>query len=357
MKKILFLLCIAALGVGCTNQEIVFDDYDFTGVYFPYQSPVRTLVLGDDEMGDNTIDREHAFSIGASIGGMYKNTKDRAVFVEYAPELAANLVGVELLPENYYNATFDKFIIPAGSFFGKLRVDLTDAFFEDPLTTGLKYVIPLRITGAEADSVLSGSPKSTVDNHDLRVRDHWDIQPKNFVLFGVKYINATHGVYILRGERYLLRDQSTNTAGVADTVTYSARFLTNNDRTKLTTKSLTENYMPTVGGLNKEAFRAEQYSMLLTFDEASKSVTVSQRAGVPNAQNAEYVVVNGTGKYYSKDDPEAESFNEKKRRTIYLDYIYEDKGNVFHAKDSLVFVDTDVKFEFFPIELQPEEVK
>ena len=54
----------------------------------------------------------------------------------------------------YYNATFDKITIPAGSFFGKLRVNLTDAFFADPLTTGLHYVIPLRITDAAGDSIL-----------------------------------------------------------------------------------------------------------------------------------------------------------------------------------------------------------
>lgn len=345
MKKILFLIGIIALGAGCENQDIEFDDFDYQGVYFPYQSPVRTIILGDEEIGDNTIDREHAFSIGVSIGGMYQNSKDRVISVEYAPELAANLKNVTLLPADYYNTTIDKLTIPKGSFFGKFRVDLTDKFFEDTLTTGLKYVIPVRITDAGTDSILSGNPKSIYDNHDLRNKEHWNIQPKNFVLFGVKYINATHGVYFLRGERYLLRDQSTNIAGVKDTVTYSARFLTNNEKVKLTTQSLTESIMPTVGGFNKESFVNKYYSMMLTFDEATKSVTVSQR-------NASTVVVSGTGKYFSKDDPGSESYNEKKRRTIYLDYTYVDKGNTFNAKDSLVFLDTDVKFETFLIELE-----
>jgi len=341
MKKILFLIGIVALGAGCTNQEIEFEDYAFQGVYFPYQSPVRTIVLGDEVIGDNTIDLEHAFSIGVSIGGMYENTKDRVVSVEFAPELADNLDGVELLPDNYYDATFDNLIIPAGSFMGKVRVDLTDEFFEDPMTNGLRYVIPLRITDADADSILSGDPKATIDDHDPRVSDHWNIQPKDYVLFGIKYINQTHGVYFLRGERYRL-----NTEGdKVDTTTYSQRFLTDNERTKLSTKSLTENFMSTVGGTNKEGFQNEQYSMQLTFDEATKSVTVSQR-------NEETVVVNGTGKYFTKDDPGSEGFNGKKRRTIYLDYTYEDDGNTFNAKDSLVFIDTDVTFETFQIQVQ-----
>jgi hypothetical protein len=345
MKNILLIIGIAALFVGCTNQEIEFEDFDFQAVYFPYQSPVRTIILGDEEIGDNTIDRERAFSIGVSIGGMYKNTIDRVISVEYAPELAANLKNVVLLPPDYYTTTFDKLTIPKGSFFGKFRVDLTNKFFEDTLTTGLRYVIPVRITNAGADSILSGNPKSIYTNHDPRNKEHWNIQPKNFVLFAVKYINATHGVYFLRGARYLIRDQSTNMAGVKDTVTYSTRFLTSNEKTKLTTKSLTENYMPTVGGFNKESASTRQYSMLLTFNEVNKTVTVSRR-------NASTVMVTGTGKYFSKDDPQSESFNEKKRRTIYLDYTYVDNGNTFHAKDSLVFLDTDVKFESFPIELQ-----
>lgn len=347
MKKILFFIGIVTLVVGCTNQEIEFDDYDFQGVYFPFQSPVRTIVLGDDVLGDNTIDREHAFSIGASIGGMYENTKDRDVFVEFAPELAENLDGVELLPDNYYNATFDKLTIPAGSFFGKLRVDLTDEFFEDSLTTGLKYVLPLRITDAEADSVLSGVALPTFENPDPRIGDQWDVSPKNYVLFGIKYVNATHGVYILRGERYLLNEEGER----EDTVTYSQRFLTNNGRTKLSTRSLTENYMLSAGG-NKMAFRAEQYSMLLTFDEDNQSVTVSQR---PSTEATDFVVTNGSGKYFSKDDSGAESFNGKSRRTIYLDYTYEDDGETWETKDSLVFVDTDVTFESFEIIVTEEE--
>jgi hypothetical protein len=358
MKKILILIGIVALGVGCSNQELPFEDFDYQGVYFPYQSPYRTIILGDDEVGDNTIDRERAFSIGGSIGGMYVNTKDRDVFVEYAPELAANLTGVTLMPENYYTATFDKFTIPKGSFFGNLRVNLTDAFFEDPLTTFPNplstpiYVIPLRIIGADADSILSGAPNPTIPNPDLRIPDHWTIQPKNYVLFGVKYINPSHGVYFLRGQRYLLRDQSTNTTGVTDTVTYSTRFLTSNDKVKLTTKSLTENYMPSVGGFNKESFSDPEFSMLLTFDEATNNVTVSQRAGLTR-KNEEYVAVTGTGKFYTKNDPESESYNEKRRRTIYLDYTYAYKGNTFNAKDTLVFIDTDVKFETFKIEVLP----
>jgi len=341
MKKIVYLLGLVAFLFGCENQDVEFDDFAYQTVYFPFQTPVRSIMLGDEVIGDNSIDLEHAFSIGASIGGMYSNTKDRVLTVQLAPELASNITdasgnALKLLPTEYYTATFDKITIPAGSFFGKMRVNLTDAFFADPLSIGLSYVVPVRITSAAGDSVLSGIPSASVVSPDPRIVSDWIITPKNYVLFGIKYINATHGVYLLRGKR-------TNTTNPLDVVTYSKRFIDDNDMTKLTTRSLTENYMPTVGGTNKQASNAK-YIMKLTFNKDNKSVAVAQK-------DASSVVVNGTGKYYSKADSEAEGYNGKKHRTVYLDYTYVDGANTFHVNDSLVFVDDDMKFEEFAVKV------
>ncbi len=341
MKKILYLLSIVVLLFSCENQDVEFPDFAYQAVYFPYQTPLRTIMLGDEVIGDNSIDLEHAFSIGASFGGAYANTKDRVLKVQLAPELASNIEDgsgnvLQLLPAQYYSATFDEIVIPAGSFFGKMKVNLTDAFFADPLTTGLHYVIPVRITDAAGDSILSGAKVSTVASPDPRISDHWVTTPKNYVLFGIKYINSTHGIYLLRGKR-------TNTANPQDVVTYSTRFLDDNDQTMLTTKSLTDSYMSTVGGTNKELADAK-YSMNLSFNQSNKSVTVSQK-------DASTVVISGTGKYYSKADSGAESYNGKKHRTIYLDYTYQDGANTYQVKDSLVYVDTDMKFEAFKVEV------
>lgn len=343
MKNILYLLGIVTLLYSC-NKDKEFPDFAYQTVYFPYQTPVRSLMLGDEVIGDNSIDLEHAFSIGASLGGVYQNTKDRVLTLEFAPELASNItdaVGnpLKLLPAEYYNASFDKIIIPAGSFSGKLRVNLTDAFFEDPLTTGLSYVIPVRIKDAAGDSVLNGMPVRTVASPDLRIADHWVVPPKNYVLFGIKYINEAHGVYLLRGKRTNI------TKNPQEVVSYSARFLDDNDMTMLSTKSLTESFMSTVGGTNKEESNS-RYSMLLTFNKEDKSVNVLQR-------KASTIVVSGTGKYYSKGDPEAEGYNGKKHRTIYLDYTYVDAGNTYQVNDSLVFVDTDMKLETFTVKVTP----
>lgn len=337
MKKLLFLLSIITLMSACTNRNVDFDDFAFQGVYFPYQTPVRTIMLGDEVLGDNSIDLEHAFSIGVAIGGMYQNETDREVAIELAPELAQNITNgsgdtLEILPPSYYTATFDRITIPEGSFYGKVRVELNDAFFEDPEAIDLKYVIPLRITDAFGDSILSGDPNVLLETHDVRKKSDWNIQPKNFTLFGVQYINPYHGMYLLRG-------RSINTSAVPqDTVFYSTRFLTDNSMVKLTTKSLTESVLPIAGGVNKGG----KYQILLNFDENAKTVNVSQ-------YNASSVVANGSGKYYSKEDAEAESYTDYKHRTIYLDYTFEDGGDTYHANDSLVFLDTDVTFEEFEV--------
>ncbi len=340
MKRILFLLSFVALIFGCQNKDIAFPDFAFQAVYFPYQTPIRTLSLGDEELGDNSIDLQRAFSIGAAVGGAYENKKNRVLTIGLEPGLAANITDgsgkdLRLLPAGYYKTTFDKISIPAGSSFGKFRIDLTDAFFADPLTTELNYVIPVRIKYAEGDSILSGKPNVT--NPDPRILAHWAVQPKDFVLFAIKYINPTHGIYLLRGKR-------TNLNNPLDIVRYSTRFLDDNDMTSLTTQSLVDNLMSTVGGTNKVASNA-RYSMKLSFNEKEKSVIVGQK-------DLTTVVVNGSGKFYSKTDIAAEGYNGKKHRTIYLNYTYVDGVNRYQVNDSLVFVDTNLKFEEFAVRVR-----
>ncbi|MFC2115924.1 DUF5627 domain-containing protein [Bacteroidota bacterium] len=330
MKKIYFLLSITVIAFSCSNQDIEFDDYENNAVYFPYQSPLRTLILGDEVIGDNTIDLEHAFSVGAAIGGMYENLSNREVMIELAPELADGIVAnndtLEILPSAYYDATFDKITIPQGRFFGKLRVNLNDAFFNDPKTIGLYYVLPLRIIDTDADSILSGQAVSLLSDPDPRVTEDWDIPPQNYTLFGIKYINPYHGVYLLRGF----------SISSVDTLVYSERFLTDNGMVQLSTKTLDESVMSVIGG-NKTGGK---FSALLSFNESNKTITVSQT-------KASSVVINGTGKYFTKDDPESESYTDQKHRTIYLDYTYEDGGTTYQVNDSLVFIDTGVIFEEF----------
>ena len=86
----------------------------------------------------------------------------------------------------------------------------------------------------------------------------------------------------------------------------------------------------------------DSYRMKLIFDHDNQSVVVT-RADTTTAD------VSGTGIYYSKDDGESESYNGNKHRTIYLEYIYNDGTDDYQVNDSLVFIDTDVRFEEYTV--------
>ena len=75
MKKLFYLFSLLALVSfsSCENGDWSFPDYGTTTVYFAYQYPVRTIVLGNDEVFDNTLDNQHKCMIKATMGGVYEN--------------------------------------------------------------------------------------------------------------------------------------------------------------------------------------------------------------------------------------------------------------------------------------------
>ena len=57
---------------SCENASNSFPDYEGgVSVYFAYQYPVRTIVLGNDPVVDNSADRQHKCAIYATMGGAY----------------------------------------------------------------------------------------------------------------------------------------------------------------------------------------------------------------------------------------------------------------------------------------------
>jgi hypothetical protein len=202
MKKvIIYIAVIVGLTVftGC-DQKIEFPDYDLQAVYFPIQLPLRTLSLGEDRI-DNSLDKELKFDIGVSIGGMYENKKDWTVDYVVADTLTKNVENAAKeqilpLPSGYYTLTpANTAVIPKGSFNGMIRVQLNPQFLDDPISMSGRYVIPLYITGSSADSVLRGS--AAEKNPDKRVAGDWEAGklPRDWVMFGIKYINSYHGNY------------------------------------------------------------------------------------------------------------------------------------------------------------------
>jgi len=348
MRKILYLFLIALVFASCENGETDFDDYDVQAIYFPLQYPSRTLILGESR-SDNSIDLQHAFSIGVSIGGMYQNTKDRVVDIALDPTLVEGATlsdgsPIEMLPSEYYTdmdgnpMVFDKIVIPAGSFNGTIQVKLKDEFFNDPLTTGVHYVIPLRILETTKDSVLSGVPAFDDMELDVRNKNHWmagaGLEPKNFTLFGIKYINKYHGTYFMRGAT----EELDINGAVVNTTTYADRFVNNDIEVNLNTVSLNESILPQFGKTQGGEIMAN-----LVFNTIEKTIVVESVEGG--------TTVSGTGTFLEADDAGADVWGGIGHRTIALDYQYDVSGTTFHNKDTLVYRDNDMIFEEFSIVL------
>lgn len=205
MKKILFIL-LAITGcvfTSCENQDWEFPDYEYTTVYFAYQTPVRTITFGED-VWDTSLDNQGQCQIMATIGGVYSNDKDRTISIQVDNSIVDDITfadgsEIKAMPSDYYTLSDNnKIVIPKGKLLGGVTVQLTDAFFADPDATAGKYVIPVRMTAVQgADSILSGVP--LVDSPRLAVAGDWDVQPKNYILYAVKYISQYDSWYLREG--------------------------------------------------------------------------------------------------------------------------------------------------------------
>ena len=90
MQKVFLMSFILLSILTACNKDWEFPDYKYTTVYFPYQSPVRTLVLGEDVF-DNTLDNQKKIMIMATMGGVYENKKDVTIYFSVDNSLAQNL--------------------------------------------------------------------------------------------------------------------------------------------------------------------------------------------------------------------------------------------------------------------------
>lgn len=338
MKKILFLLLITSLITACENQEVDFPDFDYNAVYFPIQYPVRTLSLGNDVI-DNSLDRELKFHIGVAIGGMYENNENWTVEYVVDESLVDGLANdVQPLPSSWYTLTpQDQVTIPAGSFTGLVQVQLEDEFLLDPLSTENHYVIPLRITSSNADSVLTGLP--TTSNPDKLVKADWEsgASPKDFTLFMVKYVNEFHGFYLKRGVDY----EEDAFGNYVDTTTYHEQFVEQDEVVSLETVSryaLETGYIGTNSG--------EEYAFRIVVDTSTNELTVE------TVDDSKYKIITGTGEYV----PNGDSWGGEERDVIHLHYRYRVGLYGHEVYDTLVFRNRGIAYEeFVPVKETEEE--
>ena len=336
MKKLILILpVLLGLFSSCENGDWEFEDFDYQTVYFAYQSPVRTITLGEDYF-DNSLDNEHKFKIMATTGGVYENSGDIVIDFIVDDALCNNLAfegGGDVLPmpAEYYSIVEDNIVIPSGELAGGVEVQLTDAFFDDPLALSNNYVIPVQMTSVtNADSILSGVPM--VDNPQRGVSEDWDVAPKDYVFYAVKYINEYDGEYLRRGEDVVVG--LNGNSALDTTIVRQEEYVVEDEVVSLGTKSLTQVEMKsTVMNGNGENI---DYTILLTFNEEG-NCTVSTEA--------ENYTVSGSGSFVK--DGEKNSWGGEDRDAVYLDYQIEFSDMTVSVTDTLVLRDRGVGMETF----------
>ncbi|WJJ97707.1 DUF5627 domain-containing protein [Algibacter luteus] len=386
MKIKYLIICAIALSfMACENQENEFDDFGSTSVYFPFQTPVRTLIQGKYDLGYNENDNNGRFEIGVIMSGVYNNNKNRRVHFELAPDLidatalGLDTVNVKVLPASYYTIEQESPVtIPSGSTKGRIPVQLSDAFFDDPQSFAdfgdVHYVIPLRITDyEELDSLLVGVPAEGVTNPIKIKADDWQTLPKDYTLFGIKFMNKYQGIYLRRGEDEAVGSNEsvtvyengnpteTETENIEGSSVYRSEFVVGDELLPLSTAGRNE-AITTINVRRPGIATNNTLSLLLTFND-NEDITVA------NADPTSTVTVTGSGKFVENGD----EWGGESRDVIYLDYEYRElevevtenrffgtlistKTSTFDlvhtVKDTLVIRDRDVKFEEFTLDFE-----
>lgn len=184
MKKIIALLVLAVALGACYDDYIL--DYDYDGIYFPYQVDVRTLVVGEGMK----------INFGVTLGGVRDNNRDRIVGYQMdnsliSPATLASMKGsalsyiknsmagvseLKVAPAGYYSLSDNsKMVIPKGEYNGIVTLKADSAkFLADASTIDAHFAVAMRITTADADTVL---------------------ESKNYAVIALKYENMLFGNY------------------------------------------------------------------------------------------------------------------------------------------------------------------
>lgn len=338
MRKVnlysILLAGITALGItSCENGDAEFPNYDNSAVYFAHQTPVRTLVMGEDTY-DTSLDNDHKCKIYATMGGAYAGSGSTVIDIMVDDELCDNLyfadgvTPVRPMPANYYTLSSEQITLNEfENLMGAVEVTFSDAFFEDPASIENTYVIPLRMVNVvNADSILSGVPRTP--NAAWTNSAMWDTAPKNYVLYCVKYINKWHATYLRRGI-----DQITENGSTTTNVRHE-QYIEDDEICNVTTKDLHTAIFPVSTTVGQETLTCD---LVLTFNDNDECTITSGTEGFTASGNGKFVV----------DGDKASWGNEEDRNALYLDYNIDFGAKQYNTKDTLVVQTRGVAYEEF----------
>ena len=350
LNNIFKYMSAALLAIGfasCENGDIEFPDYEEQTVYFPYQYPVRTLVMGDDEY-DTSLDKQHKCQIKATFGGSY-NGSNGSVQVAVDNSLVNGLTfadgtPVKAMPESYYSLSTTTLAFN-GSFNGTTEVQLTDAFFNDADACKGVYVIPLVMTNQTGfTGILSGTPNEEGATPSRLDEGAWKVKPMDYVLYCVKFLNKYSGYWLAEGKDVIKDEIGQRTQERKATSVEKRNVI------QIVTKSLSQSILTVsyafeykgkdADGNDKVMTKTLTADLLLSFDGSDNCTISSLTQGV---------TASGSGKW--EDNGAKKAWNEKDRDMIDLSYKV-DFGGGFTAEttDNLIWQRSGVTTqEFSPI--------
>jgi hypothetical protein len=302
-KKLLIITMFFAL-CGCYDDYV--KDFDYNAVYFVYQTNVRTVVVGEGMK----------FKVGVTLAGVKENTKERIVNFHFDESLVnaetleamkagldhiktpvSTITELKMLPSSYFNLSNDtRFIIPKGEHEGVITLKADSlAFLSDPATLYAGYVLPFRITSADADSVL---------------------ETRDYAVIGLKYENMLFGNY-WHGGVTVEKDAS---GAIVNTT----------------------NYYTTIPSPDSKAWKLTTTApMTLAANGVSDITGTATPQMTLTLSGSEIIVKSVQGATYEVLPDGASAYNQARLlqdRKIFLNYKYLNvKGNWCYATDTLTF--------------------
>ena len=281
IKMVAALLALMASFTACENGDQTFDDYEGgTTAYFAYQSPVRTIVLGDDEY-DTTLDKAHKLKILATFGGSY-NGRNATVNVAVDNSLCDNLTfadgtPVKAMPKEYYQLSTTAFNFNGGMQ-GGTEVQLTEDFFKDPDAVKNTYVIPLVMQNQIGfDRIATGTLKEGKTGSRTNA-SIWETAPRDYVMYCVKYQNKYSG--------WWLTNHNTSTENIEKA-----------SQVQITTRTLNSSVYTVEFQEGSKILKAD---LLLTFDDKENCTITSLTEGVKATGSGSWAD-NGIHSWNNKD--------------------------------------------------------
>ena len=233
--------------------------------YFAYQLPVRTIVLGESETFDTSLDNQRKCIIYGTMGGAYEG-KDVVIDIEVDNTLTDNLFydadgnnPVKAMPADYYALSANQ-LNYGGKHMGGVEVQLKDAFFADPDAIKTTYVVPVKMTNIVkgADHILAGEPAVKDEPAWRTDASQWKTLPKDYVLYGIKYINQWDGSWLRRGVDTITE------GGQTTTEVRHKQYVENDEVMFLYTQSLKSVSFPMTTNVQVVVPPPTQYSLSMT---------------------------------------------------------------------------------------------